>query len=143
MVKEDAGEWILAGEVGISGVEVKAGTLKIVGSCECPRLKVDGGASFVAESSGLAVSRLKFDALRGAGAIKGVEFSEEGDFELVGAESGFSTAELGGDFTGSAGLTRLPKWTLRVNGSITSRYVVSTASGKLRVCRRGTAIVLR
>ena len=143
VIKEDAGEWTLAGEVGISGAEVRAGTLKLVGSYECPRLKVDGGASFMAEASGLAVSRLKFDALCGAGSIKGVEFSEEGDFDLIGAEMGFSVIDLGGDFAGSRGLDNLPKWTLRINGAIASKYVASIASGKLKIRRRGTTVVLR
>lgn len=143
VVKEDDGEWELLGQVRLDSAYVREGVLKFDGPSECPGLRVDGGASFIAETSDLAVNRLTADAGKGIGSVKGAVFAENGEFELLGAGEGFSSVELGGDFSGSTGLSNVFGWTLLVNGEPDTKHVVSISSGGLKVCRRGIKIVIR
>ncbi|MBO5941439.1 MAG: hypothetical protein J6R18_09630, partial [Kiritimatiellae bacterium] len=143
VVKEDDGEWALSGNVILSSAAVTEGTLIFEGTSTCPSLKVDGGASFEAKTSDLAVNNFKVDAVKGIGSVKGVSFAEEGLLELSGVEEGFSYVELGGDLAGSAAIHNLCKWAISVNGKPTAKYVASIFSNTLKVSRRGIKVILR
>ena len=143
VVKEDAGRWELFGTVRIADAEVKAGNLVFDGHAICPSLKVDGGASLVAETLDLQVDHMRFDAAKGAGVVTGAVFAVAGEFRLDGVGANVKEIALGGDFSRCSGLSNVMGWTLLINGEPNPKYVLGRSGNGFTVCRRGMVVLFR
>ena len=101
-------------------------------------VSVTSGATLVCEGATITFSKIALDAA-GAGTIKNAAFAANGEISVANVQS---TAEIvfPGLFDGCDTTANVARWTVRENGSLTTRRRALVRGGDLRLVRKGICI---
>ena len=104
-------------------------------------VSVASGAVLVCEGATITFAKLKLDAA-GAGTIKNATFAENGEISVENVQT---TDEIvfSGLFDGCATAANVARWTIRENGSITTRRRALVRGNDLRLVRKGICVNFR
>ena len=104
-------------------------------------VSVASGAVLECQGAQITFSKLKLDAA-GAGTIRGAAFAANGEISVENVQTKDSVV-FEGLFDGCADEANVVGWTLRVNGTVTSRRTASVRGGTLRIEPKGLIMTLR
>ena len=104
-------------------------------------VSVASGAVLVCEGATITFAKLKLDAA-GAGTIKNATFAENGEISVENVQT-TDEVVFSGLFDGYATAANVARWTIRENGSITTRRRALVRGNDLRLVRKGICVNFR
>ena len=109
-------------------------------------VQVDAGATLDCSrvTGGQLLSNLTVDYATGGGTLSGVKLAAGGTLNLVNVPAGVKLNDYAVPltFVGATDTANATSWTLFVNGAVSSRRRLTWQDGGLRVCGRGTTVVI-
>ena len=104
-------------------------------------VSVASGATLECQGAAVTFSKVRLDAA-GAGTIRGAAFAAGGEISVENVETKGVIA-FNGLFDGCSGEENVADWTIRVNGSVTSRRRASVRNGTLLIEPMGLIMTIR